>query len=342
MRQLLKLMVLAASLTWAVIVIARADFPTAWGDLCHRTSASQRGVLLALFFVPSAIFQWLDTCGWRAVYARSSAAPSFGRLYSIWLAGEAVNQATPVLPLGGEPVKALLIRTLGHSGTDAAASILSARTAMILAQVLFTLSALTLALGTARAQAQWLSSLAVFPAVLGGVIAITLGGALVAPREVRRRVGRRIGTGRGGKLVVAAGAALRGCRKDPAAFVAALCWFVAGWAVVSGEFWLVARVLGRPLSITQALELEGMMNAICMATFFIPGNLGSQEAGLLFVSGLFQAGSPAGAVMLILRRVREAAWVGAGLACLAHLGGGGALVRFMRGAGHGLVKEEAA
>lgn len=342
MLKLLKPAVLVASLAWAIVIIARADFPAVWGELCHRTSGSQRGVLLALFFVPSALFQWLDTHGWRGVYGKSAGGMSFARLFSIWLAGEAVNQATPVLPLGGEPVKALLIRSQGLSGTEAAASILSARTAMILAQVLFTLGALSLALATAQSQAGRLSSLAVFPAVLGAGMALALSGVLLAPPQVRRGVGARLGTGRLRKLAAAAVSAVDGCRANPAGFAAALLWFAAGWAVVAGEFWLVAQVVGRPLSVLQALELEGMMNAVCMATFFIPGNLGSQEAGLLFVSGLFQSGSPLGAVMLILRRVREAAWIGAGLVCLAHLGGGGTVRRFMRGSRIGLAGEEAA
>ena len=55
------------------------------------------------------------------------------------------------------------------------------------------------------------------------------------------------------------------------------------------------------------------MNSVTMATFFIPGNLGSQEAGLLFVSGLFGMGGAFGALMVVFRRLREVAWIEVGL-----------------------------
>jgi hypothetical protein len=91
--------------------------------------------------------------------------------------------------------------------------------------------------------------------------------------------------------------------------------------VVAGEFCLVGQVLGVPISWWDALALEALMNSVTMATFFVPGNIGSQEAGLVFLSGLYGLGSPFGAVMVVLRRLREVLWILFGFGCLAVLGG---------------------
>jgi hypothetical protein len=106
-------------------------------------------------------------------------------------------------------------------------------------------------------------------------------------------------------------------RNHPRQCASAFAYFLCAWAVVALEFVIVARVLGRPLSWEQALALEGLMNSITMATFFIPGNLGSQEAGLIYLSALFGLTAPFGALMVVLRRLREVIWIAVGFVCLA-------------------------
>jgi hypothetical protein len=54
------------------------------------------------------------------------------------MAGEAVNSVTPTATLGGEPVKAHLLRAYGVPLSDGLASIVVAKTALTIAQSMFT------------------------------------------------------------------------------------------------------------------------------------------------------------------------------------------------------------
>ena len=113
MRKLLKIALVVAALAWAGLVLVQADLPAAWHVLTGATSAGARWAILCGFLVPSAVSCWLDAHGWLAAFGGRKPGVGFGRLLSIRVAGEAVNQATPLLSLGGEPVKAMLLSANG-------------------------------------------------------------------------------------------------------------------------------------------------------------------------------------------------------------------------------------
>src|SRR5262249_12890515 len=103
------------------------------------------GVLVCFPFVLVAIF---DTLGWRFAFVRDRGA--FARLVWVRLAGEAFNLITPTAALGGEVVKAWLLR--GHAPFDESIpSVIVAKTTITIAQGLF------LTLGIAVA---WTSAIA--------------------------------------------------------------------------------------------------------------------------------------------------------------------------------------
>ena len=56
----------------------------------------------------------LDAAAWRLAFV--GRVPPFSKLWSARLAGEAVNATTPTASVGGEPVKAFLLRSLGAAG----------------------------------------------------------------------------------------------------------------------------------------------------------------------------------------------------------------------------------
>lgn len=321
MWKLLRTILLLAALAWAGLTLASANLPGAWKALCQNTTSTQRWLLLLWFFLPSAAAQWLDTHGWLAVGARARSCGGFARLFYIRLAGEAVNVSTPVLPLGGEPVKAMLLRLHGGPTADPSAPLAAARLAMGVSQVVFVLAGVVVAGLRSPDRLSHLAHFALFPAVLGGILVAGTTLGILSPSPVRRRIADRVFVGPLRAVGHLAGGVLATCREQPRAMLVGLAWFFGGWMVVAGEFCVVAWVLGWPLGFLEALGMEALMGSICMATFFLPGNLGSQEAGLLWVSELFRSPGPLGPIMVVLRRLRELLWVGVGLLCLAVLGG---------------------
>src|SRR5262245_36868239 len=118
-----------------------------------------------LVLLPYAAIAIVDAFAWRFTLP-ASVQPQvpFHVLVFARLAGEAVNSVTPTATLGGEPVKAHLLRAYGVSTSDGLASIVLAKTALTIAQSLFTafgIFGLFLFLGRRELAGLWLAILLV-------------------------------------------------------------------------------------------------------------------------------------------------------------------------------------
>jgi uncharacterized protein (TIRG00374 family) len=319
MRKLFSLLLVVGSLACGVWVVSQADLAGAWRHVVHSTDAGQRWLLLLALVVPSGIAAVLHTSGWHYAFGRDGAGVHWSRLFGIRLAGEAVNQVTPFLSLGGEPVKAVLFSLGGGDPLRGASAVMSARLVMTAGQVLLVAIAVVLTLARISHAALWAFGL--FPAFVGlGITIFSLvrfwfppaarSWMLARPFIARYREGFRTFSG-----------VLGFWQEHPKECLAALVCFLVGWMAPAAEFWLVARAVGAPLSLLDAIALEGLMTSVTMSTFFIPGNLGSQEAGLLYVCKLLGIEGPVGPLMVVIRRVREILWIAVGLVCLSVYGG---------------------
>src|SRR3984893_964592 len=97
---------------------------------------------LVLVCLPYAAIMAVDTLGWRFAFP-GDAAP-FHRLFGARLAGEALNLVTAVGSVGGEAVKAWLIRR-DVAYAESVPSVVIAKTTMTIAQALFLLVGVALA-----------------------------------------------------------------------------------------------------------------------------------------------------------------------------------------------------
>jgi putative membrane protein len=61
-----------------------------------------------------------------------------------------------------------------------------------------------------------------------------------------------------------------------------------GWLVGVAEVLIVLRCIGLPVTLSEALVIESLVQAVRGASFAVPGALGAQEAGLIFLCGIFQ------------------------------------------------------
>jgi hypothetical protein len=169
---------------------------------------------------------------------------------------------------------------------------------------------------------QFILALGIFPGLVGAGLFLFSGAYLLVPAVWRRRVMEHSYSHRFHRFR----AGLRGSsyvinfwRLHPREFGRALAFILGACMVAAAEFWLVGQAVGVPISWRDAVALEGLMNSVTMATFFIPGNLGSQEMGLMRLSALYGIGGTFGPVMVVLRRGRELFWIAAGLGCLGIL-----------------------
>jgi uncharacterized membrane protein YbhN (UPF0104 family) len=94
---------------------------------------------------------------------------------------------------------------------------------------------------------------------------------------------------------------------------------LAAWATGALEIWLVLSFLGGGASLATALILDAFGAAIKFASFVVPASLGALEGGYVAVFGALGLPGALGLSYTLVRRLREAAWTGAGLLWLAAL-----------------------
>jgi glycosyltransferase 2 family protein len=277
-----------------------------------RTSLAQVGLWgVLLYLVVSFAAYALDALGWRAVFAAEQPGIGFGRVFSIRMAGEAVNKVTPLASLGGEPLKAFLLARSGGTVGDAAASVAVSKNVMTLAQVAFIFCGIAIAAPAMPEHRTVLLGFGVFPTLVLSAITVT---AILDHRLRRGRTGDRAKPSR---VVELWGQFADYFYAHPREVALSFLWFFLGWAAGALELLVAAQILGFNLSVKDALVMESLLCSVNMATFFIPANAGSQEGGYAFLGPLLGLSAAHGITMAILRRCRDVMWVGYGLLYLS-------------------------
>ena len=238
------------------------------------------------------------------------------------MAGEAVNGFTPTATVGGEPVKAHLLRAFGVPGAEAMATVVVARTALVASQTAF-VTAGTIAL-LAYLGHQRLAIVLLMVQGLGAVVFV-----LAMVRLQRRglatavwRLGQRIAPGSSVVARLESSAAVLDRRLDDfhrleqPAFRRAMDWHFAGWLLGTFEIQLIMWLIGAPTGFFQAFLIESLAQPIRAAALVIPGALGAQEWGGLWLCTMLGMAEPHAVALWLLKRARETVFDVVGVAYL--------------------------
>ncbi len=292
------------------------------------------GPLTVLFILlPSLLMYAIEAYGWRVTLVNHAQAVSFARLFAIRTAGEVVNMTTPTAYMGGEPMKAFLLSRYRVPMVEGLASVVIAKTIMSLAEVLFILLGLGLALWLLGGAGSVGKTLAAAVIGLGLLLCGVLVFVFVQRRglftwllSMLRRLGLRIGylESREEKLKSVDQTILTFYTEHHGSFALSGLLFLFGWMAEALEVYVILWYLGGPASISSSIAIGALSVFIKGGTFFIPGSLGAQEGGNLLLLQAFGYSDVTGLTFALLRRVRELVWIGIGLLCLGLLGGRGA------------------
>jgi uncharacterized protein (TIRG00374 family) len=250
--------------------------------------------------------------------------PSLASLILIRLAGESVNSLTPTAYLGGEPVKAMLLVKRGITTASSTVSVVVAKTALTVGQIVFVLLGIMLTLER-------------FDILRHGddlFVLLCLGGAAFVALLVRwqqrglfvklARVGERIGL-HGERFRRFASVApeidheLGGYyRTRGRDFAMTSFLHFLGWLLGTVEIKVFADLLQYPISWRDAFIIESISQPLTLGSALIPGALGVREAGGVAIFGLLGLDEAAGLAVWLLRRVREAVFAGIGLLYLMY------------------------
>ncbi len=293
------------------VLVAKNDPQAIFASI---TELSWRLAIVLCF--PVALVMVFDTLGWRFAFLRD--VVGFRTLLLARLAGEAFNLATPTAALGGEAVKAWL---LGHRVPLEASvpSIIVAKTTITVAQGLFLLLGVVLAWSSASRGSILLHAmlwlLAIETVALAAFVVAQTRGMLAWGGRLLARLGMSaVGTEALGRIddVLA-----RFYRTAPRRLSLSVAFHFAAWLLGSLETWLILRFLGAPVSLASATVIEAFGAAVRFATFVIPASLGALEGGYVVTFAALGLSSTTAVSFSLVRRIREAVWVGLGLVAFA-------------------------
>jgi uncharacterized protein (TIRG00374 family) len=285
---------------------------------------------LLVILIPSLVMYAIEAYGWKVTLGASARAVPFWRLLAIRTAGEVVNMTTPTAYLGGEPLKAYLLKNHNVPIAEGAASVVIAKTTMTIAEVVYILMGIALGfwilgMGSSAGQtvAAALMSVGLLVCSIAGFVFIQRRGLFASILATVRKFGLRIGflEGQEAHLRSIDQTILNFYNHHQRAFFTSTGVYFFGWMVEALEVFVIIYFLDGPVSLLSAVSIGALAVFIKGGTFFIPGSLGAQDGGNLLLLRAFGYSDVIGITFALLRRFRELVWIGIGLACLAAIGG---------------------
>jgi len=320
-RRIVPLLALAAGLSLLGWLLHHTGFEPVWERL------RVLGWAAPLVFVPYLVIAMIDARGWRlALPPAARARIPLPGLMVTRMAGEAVNSLTPAAALG-EPVKAYLLRPWGVTGSEALASVVISKTALIASQSLFTalgIVALLVRIGRPRLALGWLVVLLIICALftMGLVWVQHRGPGAALWRLVRRVAPRARLVDRLETSVAAFDHRLREFyRGEPQTFLHASTWHFAGWLLGAVEVVVMVTMMGRSVSWLDAFVIETLAQPIRATSILVPAGIGTQELGGVWLCTFLGMAEADAVTLWLLKRARELLFDGVGLTYLAQHGG---------------------
>ncbi len=239
------------------------------------------------------------------------------------MVGFALEATTPFAGLGGEPIKAMLLkRHYGVAYREATASLILARTTDLAGQLVFVLVGLALILTATNPALDALpyrqvagSGVAAMVAFVVLLVLAQRGRALARLRAwlVHSRLGRRVLPPR----AVTALGALRAVEDRLAAYYAvesgrcavSLALAVADWVLGACAIYLSLALLGHPVSLADAVVVESFVAIVRSALFMVPADLGTQEGAFVLICGALTGSPESGLALAAILRARTLVWI---------------------------------
>lgn len=309
----LKKSIFFIALALFIWIIAKSEPLLIWH---HITSLNWRILVVISAYL---IIYFFDTMGWRWAFRKQTKLPNLWRFFLARQAGEALNYTTPTAYIGGEPVKALVLKKrYGVNIIDGLSSVVIAKTSLFLSKVIFLLIGIILALGLFKFNGLVASGILwTFIGVLGLLIFFILlqrKGLFTLGLKMARRFNLS-------EMLEDKKANIEGIDraikdfylKEKFRFFGSFLFHLAGWIAGLIEVYIILYFLGFRVDWAKALVIEVFLKTANSAFFFVPAALGVQEAASYAILAAFGLGGGAGVALSIVKRIREIAWAGFGL-----------------------------
>lgn len=254
----------------------------------------------------------LDAAGWRLLVAPFDRMRRAGLGIVTWIAlvREAVARVLPIASLGADAVGIRLLILRGLPGSGATASVVVEIVVTLIAQFVFT--GIGLAVFLLWLHAGSIVNWVAFALLVASPIPIVLVFLLRRFRIFER--GQKLAKWLLGDTNRLARLIPDGARLDADVnylidahkrLVASAALQFAGMVAGGIEIWLIAWLLGEPISALAAVALESIVLATRHLAFMVPAGLGVQEAGFVVFGQMLGLDADSALAISLVRRIRE-------------------------------------
>lgn len=308
--KLLRWLVLAGGLGLLVYLIQQVGLHT----LVQH--ALRLGWAFVLILAVYALLHLLRTLSWKVCLGENSGKLPLGTGLTVWLSGEAVSHLS--FGWSGDAYRAAVLADRIPLGPGLSA-LLVARAAYLYASLVVTEAGIVAGLLVLPPLGPLRTILVLSGVLLGALLLLPFGGARRLNQEFRplhEWLGRRDPRSFLGRIhafyhTLVADMA-RAFVHDRARFVHLLVLNLLASLTGVVEIYLVLNTLAPGTDVSAAVVVEAGSKVISMFAFFVPGNIGVREAGMVLLLQPFGLPASIGVALALTRRARSFFWVGAG------------------------------
>ncbi len=315
-----RLLPLAVGLGLLTFILHQTDIRALWAQTLQIGWVGMAAVLCV--YLISFV---CDAAGWQLTLPSVPLnARWLRRLFVVRMVGEAYNHATPLAGLGGEPVKAVLLKKYyGFDYRESSASLVLAKTTTLLALVAFLATGLLQLVGDPRVPTAHKGVAATGLIALGtGIVLFFLVQRFSLSSATARRLSRRGATAGLARRLQSALHTVRDVDRRLVDFYTqrrmrfggTLVLGFANWFIGVLEVYVAMHFLGHPVSFTDAWIIEAAAQLVRAGTFFIPASIGVQEGAFLLICTSLTGNPLLGVALALVRRAREILWMLSGMA----------------------------
>ncbi len=274
-------------------------------------------------------FSWhvTNSIAWYFAFLPDAFRPRLRTLFMAKLAGESVNQLTPLANLGGEPLKAYLLKNQSPTSRGLASVVIN-KTAQVMTGFLLTVVAVGLI------ALYWDLPRALPLSVRVGLPSLLLGAALLIWLLYRRQQRlfssllaglRRLGfnpdalESRMAKAVRIDANISLFYREHKLRFFLVLLFHTLGWMLGVCETFVILRSLDAGVGFDIAFLITSLAVIINSLFFFMPSNIGVMEYGHFFLFVTLGLSPAIGLSLGIAKRMRKIVWICIGWLFLTYL-----------------------
>jgi putative membrane protein len=266
--------------------------------------------------IPISLFHFIplffSALSWRELLPLSSRPDVIGVTWIRWIR-ESINALLPVASVGGDIASARLAHLRGVPGAQAAASMIVDTTVGVATQLVFVMTGVTLLVIRSSEHAALLVAWAELIGI--GVFFVAIAAFVLFQHRnmfgsfaklARRLLPEKWLFSFAGSASAIDDAVVATYRSGFAILRANLLRLI-GWAVGTGEIWLVMHFLDQHFGVIDSFILESLTSGVRAAAFIVPGALGVLEGGFVLFGGLFGLPAEIALAISLSKRVRELA-----------------------------------